>query len=124
MPQLRKEFTAWFDYPGGGRVEIVHLADEVEVGIQSQTNINRQVVREGKVEHELVINTGLDRKLTTQAAVRSWEGFTDENGKVMECDDHGKARWSCNTEFWLFVVKKRGELAVLAKKKEAELLKN
>ncbi len=128
MPRLSKEFSVWFDYPDdphGGKVEIRHIPPEELARIESEVNTTRLVAGPGKMpEKETRTDTILDRKLTTDAAVKDWENFLDEEDKPMECSSENKHLWSCDMSFWLFVLEKRKEVAKLLKEREEELLKN
>jgi len=104
MPKAVKKLSMWFDWPDdphGGRVEIVHLDQQDTANIAEQVYETRNVFNAGtdKIDTEQRINTILDRRLTADRAIKSWENFLDGEGKPMECTRENKFFWADDAEF-------------------------
>ncbi|SDO95875.1 hypothetical protein [Desulforhopalus singaporensis] len=112
MPRLIGKIEVWFPYMDDekeGRVLIQNLTDEDLSAIKSKALTERAVYdpERNTTVTERVFNQEVDRAETAIRTVKDWEGFFDEDGVKMECTDQNKARWSCSSQFMVFINGKR-----------------
>ncbi len=129
MPRAERKLTVWFDWPDdpyGARIEVEHLDRQAVAEIAARVYETRNIYNRetGQMEVEQRYNSILDRQLTAERAVRSWEGFVGPDGRQMECTRENKHYWACDRDFMTTLNEFRAIVAEKAMEEEDRKTKN
>ncbi|MEN6464446.1 MAG: hypothetical protein ABFD62_04615 [Syntrophaceae bacterium] len=85
----------WFDYPGGGRIQLRLPTVDDYVRIDKESNENRPYLHEAKDKPPVVLNHRIPdpdkaARLLNDCTIIAWEDFLDKNGKPIPCNIDAK----------------------------------
>jgi hypothetical protein len=129
---LSKKQGVWFDYPGGGRIQLRAADPDDFIRINKESTENRPFLHEAEGQpprvfnHEILDQDKLSR-LFNDCTILAWEGFEDENGQVIPCTPEKKTelmRYKDDPTFRNFVNAKLTALDEAEKTKREQAEKN
>jgi hypothetical protein len=128
---FEESVSVWFDYPGGGRVQLRAPTVEDYLRIEKESNENRPYLHEVEGKQPQILNYKIPDQAKASAllddcTILAWEDFFDKNEKPIPCNAKTKTalmRMKDST-FRDFVNEKLKALGIAEKAEKEESEKN